>query len=57
MTRGDNPMAWIGNRTSFWHTEASMARLFGKAGYSQAIVIDPILASGNGARRINVLKP
>jgi hypothetical protein len=54
---GDNPMASIGNKTSFWHTEASMERLFGRAGYSRVTVIDPIFASGYGARRFYVLTP
>lgn len=54
---GNNPMASIGNKTSFWHTEASMVRLFERAGYSQAIVIDPIFASSYGGRRFYVLTP
>ena len=53
---GNNPMASIGNKTSFWHTEASMELLFERAGYSQMVVIDPIFASGYGARRFYVLK-
>jgi hypothetical protein len=52
---GNNPMASIGNRTSFWHTEASIERLFERTGYSRAIVIDPIFASSYGARRFYVL--
>jgi len=52
---GTNPMASIGNKTSFWHTEASMERLFERAGYSRVTVIDPIFASGYGARRFYVL--
>ncbi len=54
---GDNPMASIGNRTSFWHTESSMLRLFERAGYAQATVIDPIFASSYGARRFYLLTP
>ncbi|MBR0650019.1 class I SAM-dependent methyltransferase [Roseomonas terrae] len=52
---GNNPMASIGNKTSFWHTEASMERLFERAGYSRVIVIDPIFMSSYGARRFYVL--
>lgn len=53
----DNPMASIGNRTSFWHTEASMARLFERTGYSRVIVIDPVFASDYGARRFYLATP
>lgn len=52
---GNNPMASIGNKTSFWHTEASMELLFERAGYSRVTVIDPIFVSGYGARRFYVL--
>lgn len=52
---GDNPMASIGNSTSFWHTEDSMVRLFERAGYAGMTVIDPIFRSGYGARRFYVL--
>jgi len=51
----DNPMASIGNATSFWHTEASIIRLFENAGYSRVTVVDPIFRSGYGARRFYVL--
>ena len=54
---GDNPMASIGNQTSFWHTEASMLRLFERAGYGEVLVIDPPFMSGYGARRFYVAKP
>lgn len=53
----NNPMASIGNKTSFWHTEASMELLFERAGYSRVVVIDPIFVSGYGARRFYVLNP
>ena len=52
---GNNPMASIGNKRSFWHTEASMELLFERAGYSRVIVIDPIFVSAYGARRFYVL--
>jgi hypothetical protein len=51
----DNPMASIGNATSFWHTERSMLLLFERVGYSRVIVIDPVFASAYGARRFFVL--
>ncbi|ORE98028.1 class I SAM-dependent methyltransferase [Aurantimonas sp. 22II-16-19i] len=54
---GDNPMASIGNATSFWHTEPSMLRLFERAGYAKVIVIDPVFSSGYGARRFYVAWP
>ena len=54
---GDNPMASIGNRTSFWHTEASMIRLFERTGYGAVTVIDPVFVSGYGARRFYVARP
>jgi hypothetical protein len=52
---GNNPMASIGNATSFWHTEASMLLLFERAGYVRVTIIDPIFASSYGARRFYVL--
>lgn len=52
----DNPMASIGNKTSFWHTEASMKLLFERAGFSRMLVVDPIFASSYGARRFYVLQ-
>ena len=54
---GDNPMASIGNKTSFWHTEASMLRLFERAGYGEVILVDPVFMSGYGARRFYVARP
>lgn len=51
----DNPMAAIGNATSFWHTEASIARLFARAGFARLTIIDPAFASGYGARRFYLL--
>ncbi|MGE0417357.1 MAG: trans-aconitate 2-methyltransferase [Acetobacteraceae bacterium] len=54
---GDNPMASIGNATSFWHTEESLIRLFGNAGFSSVTLVDPIFRSVYGARRFYVLSP
>jgi hypothetical protein len=48
---GDNPMASVGNKTSFWHTESSMQRLFENAGFNHLYVIDPIFTSKYGGRR------
>lgn len=53
----DTPMALIGNRTSFWHTESSLIRLFAEAGYARVLLIDPIFRSVHGARRFYVLSP
>lgn len=52
---GDNPMASIGNPTSFWHSEDSMITLFERTGYAAVTVIDPIFRSVYGARRFYVL--
>lgn len=51
----DNPMAAIGNETSFCHTEHFILLLFERAGYSRVTVIDPVFTSAYGARRFFVL--
>lgn len=50
----DNPMASVGNKTSFWHTEASMLKIFENAGFSRVSVIEPIFTSKYGGRRFYV---
>ena len=50
----DNPMASVGNETSFWHTEESMTRLFKNAGYDRLAIIDPLFTSKYGGRRFYV---
>ncbi|WP_442577935.1 hypothetical protein ACSBOB_20530 [Mesorhizobium sp. ASY16-5R] len=51
----DNPMASIGNPTSFWHTEDSMLRLFADCGFREVQLVEPLFRSGYGARRFYVL--
>jgi len=51
----DNPMAAIANKTSFWHTEQSMRKLFEAAGYSRVTLVDPAYQSIHGARRFYIL--
>lgn len=52
----DTPMASIGNPTSFWHTEASIIRLFADSGFAKVTLIDPIFRSVHGARRFYLLE-
>jgi hypothetical protein len=49
---GDNPMASIGNKVSFWHTEKSLERLFAHAGFKHLVVLDPLFQSKYGGRRM-----
>jgi len=51
----DNPMASIGNPTSFWHTEASILRLFADCGFREVQLVEPLFRSSYGARRFYVL--
>lgn len=51
---GDNPMASVGNKTSFWHTDESMIRIFERAGYEKLQVIDPLFTTKYGGRRFFV---
>ncbi|QLH37772.1 MAG: class I SAM-dependent methyltransferase [Defluviicoccus sp.] len=51
----NNPMASIGNATSFWHTEASIIRLFARSGFRRVVLIDPLFSSAYGARRFYLL--
>ena len=53
---GDNPMASIGNPSSFWHTEPSLLRMCEEAGFSSCTVVDPYYVSKYGARRFSVLR-
>jgi hypothetical protein len=50
-------MASVGNAISFWHTEASLIRLFADAGYERVTLIDPMFRSQFGARRFYLLNP
>jgi tetratricopeptide (TPR) repeat protein len=52
---GDNPMASVGNPESFWATEPALLAMLGNAGFTHAIVVDPLLQSKYGARRFLLL--
>ncbi|WP_422002603.1 class I SAM-dependent methyltransferase [Reyranella sp.] len=47
----DNPMAAIGNRVSWWHTEPSLMTLFENAGFEHVTEVAPPYTSKYGARR------
>jgi hypothetical protein len=53
---GDNPMASIGNPSSFWHTEPSLLRLCEEAGYQSCTIVDPYYVSKYGARKFYLLR-
>jgi hypothetical protein len=53
---GDNPMASIGNKESFWHTEDSMLKLFENCGFNSVTVVDPSYISKYGKRRFYVAR-
>jgi ubiquinone/menaquinone biosynthesis C-methylase UbiE len=50
-----NPMAGIGNPTSFWPDEPSLLRMIEDSGYESCRVVDPYYVSKYGARRFYVL--
>jgi len=52
---GDNPMASVGNRESFWATEPALLAMLRDAGFTHATIIDPLLQSKYGARRFLLL--
>jgi hypothetical protein len=47
----NNPMASIGNQSSWWHTEDSMIKIFEDTGYKKCNVIGEPYVSKYGARR------
>lgn len=51
----ENPMASIGNPTSFWHTEPSLVRLIEAQGYESLLHVDPSYGSQYGQRKFFVL--
>jgi hypothetical protein len=53
---GSNPMASIGNATSFWHTERSLLTLIENCGYRSVTSIEPLFVSKYGARKFYVLE-
>lgn len=53
---GDNPMAAIGNKMSFWHTEDSILQLFSDSGFSRVTIVNPIFQSKYGGRRFYILE-
>lgn len=52
---GDNPMASIGNPSSFWQTEQSLFRMIETAGYNRVTVVEPHYVSKYGARKFYLL--
>jgi hypothetical protein len=46
----NNPMASCGNKTSFWHTEASLVSLLENTGRNWVRIVDPPYVSKYGAR-------
>ena len=53
----DNPMASIGNRQSFWHTEPSYERLFRDCGFGDVTAYRPLYLAENGMRSFYRLMP
>ena len=54
----DNPMAAIGNATSFWHTEESYLKLFSQSGFwAYGTSVDEIANKGIPMNKIVVGKP
>jgi len=53
---GANPMASIGNPTSFWHTEESLVRMIANCGYGGVRTVLPRYTSKYGVRRFYVLE-
>ncbi len=51
-----NPMASIGNSTSWWHTEESLLTLFANAGFNHVTEVGPPYVSKYGARRWYVVR-
>jgi trans-aconitate methyltransferase len=51
-----NPMASVGNRISFWHTELSMYKLFENAGFALVETVEPPYQSKHGARRFYICR-
>ena len=51
-----NPMASIGNRQSFWHTESSLLCLFECAGFKSVLIFDPAYVSKYLARKFYLLQ-
>ena len=53
----ENPMASIGNKNSFWHTESSYCKLFSEAGFGDITAYRPMYLSVNGMRVFYKLMP
>lgn len=53
----ENPMASIGNRQSFWHTERSYDRLFQECGFRDVTAYRPLYLAENGMRSFYRLMP
>jgi hypothetical protein len=50
-----NPMASVGNPTSFWLTEDSLLKLFDQCGYEAVEIVEPAYSSKYGTRKFYVL--
>jgi len=53
----DNVMASVGNRTSFWHTDPSYARLFAHCGFDEVTAYRPFYLAKHGLRSFYRLGP
>lgn len=53
----NNVMASVGNRTSFWHTDPSYARLFAHCGFEEATAYRPFYLAKHGLRSFYRLGP
>ena len=47
----ENPMASIGNKTSWWHTEESLMMLLENSGFESAVLVGDAYVSKYGGRR------
>ena len=53
----NNVMASVGNRTSFWHTDPSYARLFARCGFEEVTAYRPFYLAKYGLRSFYRLGP
>lgn len=52
-----NPMASVGNETSFWVTEGSLLKMAQRCGYASVTIVEPSFPSRFGTRKFYVLNP
>jgi hypothetical protein len=53
----DNPMASVGNETSFWVTEPSLIKLAERCGFGSVTTVEPSFPSKYGTRKFYVFHP